>query len=1166
MPTESNRTTQAESPYASLGSEDTQHDDAAHPIWNAVVAVLTPLASLRLTVALFVMAIFIVFAGTLAQTEKDIWQVVHDYFRMDLTSWDSAARSAFAWIDLRVFFPRSFFPGMEPIPWGYGFFFPSGWLIGLVLFANLMAAHLIRFQIQTSGTRLAAGIVILLASIGLAIVVIAAGQRQTAVQLQLFTDWPSLRITWLLIQCTAVGSIMLLGCHFIFNKRAGIVVLHLGMGLMMFGELLVGVAAVEGQMSITEGETVNFVMDSRTAELAVIDSSDPMVEDVVAIPQSRLLSKEVLSHENLPFDVELVDYMPNSERRMATPADKNPATAGIGLQQIAVLAPVVSGTDMSGGSNRAAAYVRLLKKGATEPLGVYLLSMDDWLRGRFEKIQVGDKSYAVALRYKHMYKPYSLYLDDVRQDVYMGTNTPKNYSSHLQLVDQSRNVKRDVKIWMNNPLRFAGETFYQSNFGRDDAAKLEYTGLQVVTNTGWRIPYVSCMIVSVGMLWQFSLTLNRYLKRRNTIRPEVNSAGSSGPQAARGKDTTKGSKAAKPREVAVLATQSSGLARVFPALMVIGSAVWLASAAYTPSPRVGEFDLDGFGRLPVMYEGRVKPMDTLARNSLRVISDRQDYRNADGKAQPAIRWLLDVITDAPAAEKHRVFRIQNLDLLETLGLERRQGFRYSIEEVLPKIDAFSAQVRQARVTKPDERDLYQQKVLELDQRFNQYILLREAFRPSPLRAESLGEDLAQDGQRRRQNEGSVMPLAVPPQTPDGKWQPYAYAVFDALALRLAAGQGLKASDPNPATVALVALLGSYGDSATDSAAFNRNLQAYREVLSKMQPSEWSPAKTDFEASFNHFSPLYYAMMLYLVAFVLGIFAWLGWAGPLTRACTWLVLFTFVVHTAGLIGRIYISGRPPVTNLYSSALFVGWAGVLMAMVFEYTSRRGIANVVGAWIGFGALLIGHLLTTAVPSFKGDSFTVLQAVLDTQFWLATHVTCITAGYSATFLAGQLGFWFFVLRGTLTRSLDATAAKETSRMIYGMTCFAMFFSFLGTVLGGLWADDSWGRFWGWDPKENGALIIVLWNAVVLHAYWGRMVGQRGLAVLAIMGNVVTAWSWFGVNELNVGLHTYGFTEGVLMILGLFVAVNLAAIALGLLPFSLWRSNLQATSAEIGR
>jgi hypothetical protein len=101
------------------------------------------------------------------------------------------------------------------------------------------------------------------------------------------------------------------------------------------------------------------------------------------------------------------------------------------------------------------------------------------------------------------------------------------------------------------------------------------------------------------------------------------------------------------------------------------------------------------------------------------------------------------------------------------------------------------------------------------------------------------------------------------------------------------------------------------------------------------------------------------------------------------------------------------------------------------------------------------------------------------------------------------------------------------------------------------LWADDSWGRFWGWDPKENGALIIVLWNAVVLHARWGGMASGRGMAVLAVAGNIFTGWSWFGVNELGVGLHSYGFTEGVLLALGLFALSQLVIIGIGCLPRS---------------
>ncbi len=223
------------------------------------------------------------------------------------------------------------------------------------------------------------------------------------------------------------------------------------------------------------------------------------------------------------------------------------------------------------------------------------------------------------------------------------------------------------------------------------------------------------------------------------------------------------------------------------------------------------------------------------------------------------------------------------------------------------------------------------------------------------------------------------------------------------------------------------------------------------------------------------------------------------------------------------------------------------------------RLGIGTVIASVAGFATLVIAHFLAAT-----GDTFIVLQAVLDTQFWLATHVICITLGYATTLFAGLLGL-LYILRGALTPSLTPATGKDLSRMIYGIVCFALFFSFVGTVLGGLWADDSWGRFWGWDPKENGALIIVLWNALVLHARWGGMVKERGLAALAVVGNIVVGWSWFGVNELGIGLHSYGFTEGVLLALGLFIATQLAAIALAAMPKDSWWSNRAARARIAG-
>jgi cytochrome c nitrite reductase small subunit len=111
---------------------------------------------------------------------------------------------------------------------------------------------------------------------------------------------------------------------------------------------------------------------------------------------------------------------------------------------------------------------------------------------------------------------------------------------------------------------------------------------------------------------------------------------------------------------------------------------------------------------------------------------------------------------------------------------------------------------------------------------------------------------------------------------------------------------------------------------------------------------------------------------------------------------------------------------------------------------------------------------------------------------------------------------------------------------MVYGVVCFALLLSFVGTVLGGIWADQSWGRFWGWDPKENGAALVVLINAIILHARWGGFIRQRGIMVLAVAGNIVTAWSWFGTNMLGVGLHSYGFMDSAVFWLMAFVVTQL--------------------------
>jgi ABC-type transport system involved in cytochrome c biogenesis permease subunit len=322
--------------------------------------------------------------------------------------------------------------------------------------------------------------------------------------------------------------------------------------------------------------------------------------------------------------------------------------------------------------------------------------------------------------------------------------------------------------------------------------------------------------------------------------------------------------------------------------------------------------------------------------------------------------------------------------------------------------------------------------------------------------------------------------------------------------------------------------------------------AYAEVLPSTVVN-----KVRAERSMNQWALFQQSIVLYLWVLVGVLLAWLMLDERLQRGVFWFLLLAVVLHSAGLILRMVLHGRPPVTNLYSSAVFVGWGAVVLGLFIERHFRNGIGAAAAALSGFLSLIIAsHLMTS------GDTMEMMRAVLDSNFWLATHVVTISLGYSATFLAGFLGLIYCVM-GIFSRRLDAEVSSSLLRMTYGVTCFALLFSFVGTVLGGIWADQSWGRFWGWDPKENGALLIVIWTALMLHAKRGGVVDTRGFMLLAIFGNVVTSWSWFGTNMLGVGLHSYGFMSAGFLWLMLFWGSQFAVMALaGWLPQSRWRSS----------
>jgi hypothetical protein len=289
---------------------------------------------------------------------------------------------------------------------------------------------------------------------------------------------------------------------------------------MMVSELVTGLFAVEAKMTLETGEAVNFLDITREIELAVTDPSDPKMDDVVVIPGSILRKGGVIRHELLPVDVEVVEFLDNSDLVGARDGDtKDVVVSRTGTRLRVVPRSEETGVDPNAREDAAAVRVNFRKKGTDESLGTHLLSV--WFYPNFtqrlpqfqvppQQLKVDGKTYTAELRLRREYKPYTIHLQEFHHDLYLGTNTPKNFASDVRLLDPTRNEDRQVKIYMNHPLEYDGSTFYQSGFLPGDRG----TVLQVVRNPGWQMPYISCALVAAGMLIHFGLHLVGFLQRR----------------------------------------------------------------------------------------------------------------------------------------------------------------------------------------------------------------------------------------------------------------------------------------------------------------------------------------------------------------------------------------------------------------------------------------------------------------------------------------------------------------------------------------------------------------------------------------------------------------------------------------------------------------------------
>jgi len=561
-------------------------------------------------------------------------------------------------------------------------------------------------------------------------------------------------------------------------------------------------------------------------------------------------------------------------------------------------------------------------------------------------------------------------------------------------------------------------------------------------------------------------------------------------------------------------------------------------------------------------------MDTLARVSLFAMNHHGTCTTAEGKIQSQSRWLLDVLMNPEHADTAKVFEVTNPDVLDLFGWQESKGkpLNFSFSDFKPLFGEIEKQSGLAAQTEGEAQNTFQRAIIRLRDALLLYVQLKNTVQPEDSpdfgREVRVFETAIQPGMQairdrdankpfnnedlarilfftQRYRDLSEIKYTYPIPNSNGttetdRWQPISEALLSAIA-----------SGKVPYPVAIYGrLISAYRSGDADG--FNHAIQEYHQDLEQRIPEELNRPHLEF--LFNRAQPFLQTLVLYIVVFVLTLISWLKWPKILWKTAVILLLFAFLIHTAGLITRMYLQGRPPVTNLYSSAIFVGWGAVVLCLFLERFYQNGIGNISASAIGFVTLLIAQNL-----QLDGDTLEMLRAVLDTNVWLATHVVAVTLGYSATFLAGFLGI-IYIFRGSLTKSFDETTAKALGRMMYGIVCFATLFSLVGTILGGIWADQSWGRFWGWDPKENGALLIVLWNAIILHARWGGYARERAIAVMTVFGNIITSLSWFGVNMLGIGLHSYGFMDRAFGVLFAFIISQLAIIGVGMIPQKYWR------------
>jgi ABC-type transport system involved in cytochrome c biogenesis permease subunit len=579
--------------------------------------------------------------------------------------------------------------------------------------------------------------------------------------------------------------------------------------------------------------------------------------------------------------------------------------------------------------------------------------------------------------------------------------------------------------------------------------------------------------------------------------------------------------------------------------------------------------IDEASRMAIVDNGRIKPLQTYARYTLFQFSGRYSYRGTS-----AIAWLCKLMFNAQSTTDDAVFLINNPAVADAIGITPQKHRRYTFNQLWSGRQKLEEELRKIAVIDPEDRSMVENELVRTDINIRKYIETGAVFSFAlPMPGFSVTNTALT----------SYLSISGPSQPPS-YWQLLdksdllntarkaadlkdrgAWTSFDSNVVILttimsqwqvmhqssnfnivpvAGKDGLSWTDPGSivaqegpgalTSVMIVAFVKAYdayrnGDYAGCASA----LRDVNEETRKRTGENGVRFDASLELAYNAVNPFFWARLAYFAAFCFLIIGLLG-AGKWWRAGGAIAIIAGVcLHLLGIAARVCIMHRSPVATQYEMFVFVALICVVLGLVLELFQKKGmglfIASLLGAMFLYGSGKFGA---------EGDTMGMLAPVLNNNFWLAIHIITVSMGYAGCAAAGVLAHIYLVQRAFLKR-----VSEKLSESIYGMIAFGLTFTTIGTVLGGMWADQAWGRFWGWDPKENGALLIILWCAIIFHARIAGIIKEKGTAFGAIIGLMLVMLAWVGVNLLGVGLHAYGFSAVGARILFSGLAVELVFI-----------------------